>query len=105
AFAHLVCAMALSFGFVFPYTMRTLGISARALLQQAFVPAFVPAVAMTGLLYGIVEILQPRGLIPVGCTAMAGLVVYAVAYVGFCAGAAERKLLRSFVASTNPSSG
>jgi O-antigen/teichoic acid export membrane protein len=98
AFATFVCAMALSFGFVFPYTMRTLGVTARALLQQALLPVLVPAVAMMGLLYGIVWILQPRGLIPVGCTAMAGLAAYAVAYVGFCAGAAERKLLRSFVA-------
>jgi hypothetical protein len=97
AFATLISSMALSFGYVFPYTMRILGVSARELLKEVLLPALVPGLLTVGVLYGIVWALEPSGIIPVGCTAMAGLAAYTIVYIGFFAGDSERQLLRSLV--------
>jgi O-antigen/teichoic acid export membrane protein len=98
AFATFIAAMALSVGYVFPYTLRILQITLPELLRQALLPALLPALPMMFLLHGMRWTLEPTAIFPVGCTAMAGLAAYAIVYMSFCSGDPERQLLRSLMA-------
>jgi O-antigen/teichoic acid export membrane protein len=98
ALATLVAGAGLSFIYILPYTARTLRSSLLDLFKRAVLPAFIPALPMTGVLYTIVRAVEPTGLITLGCTAFAGLVTYALVYVIFCAGDTERDLLRTVLA-------
>jgi O-antigen/teichoic acid export membrane protein len=97
ALATLLSAAGLSLVYVFPYTMRILRVPLLDLLKQAALPALLPAFPMLALLYGIVWAAKPSGLFLVGATAVAGFATYAIVYLGFCAGDAERKLVRSLL--------
>lgn len=98
ALATMISSIALSVIYVLPYTARTLRSSLLDLFKQAVLPAFIPALPMMGVLYSIVWAVEPIGLVTLGCTAFAGLVTYAFVYLIFCAGNAERDLLRTALA-------
>jgi O-antigen/teichoic acid export membrane protein len=98
ALGTMVSSIALSLIFVFPYTMRLLGVSLRQMLKQVLLPASLPALPMMALLCGMAWALEPSRLITIGSTVLGGLVTYAIFYVTFCAGKSERELVRTLLA-------
>lgn len=98
AFATLFSALALSLGYVFPYNMRILRISLFEVLKYIVFPGLLPAFPMLVVLFLIEWAFSPASLVSVGLVALAGLSIYAGLFISFCAGEAERDLLRSLVA-------
>jgi O-antigen/teichoic acid export membrane protein len=98
AVATMISSIALSVIYVFPYTMRIFGVSFLQLLKQVLLPVSLPALPMISLLCSIAWAVEPSRPITLGCTACGGLVTYAIVYIVFCAGNAERDLLRTFLA-------
>ncbi len=97
ALATLIPAAAVTIGYIWPYTMRIVRVSGVDLLKQVVMPALAPALPMMGVLYGAGWLVAPSGLLAVGATAAAGLAIYAIVYMSFCAGDPERQLVRSVV--------
>ncbi len=97
AFGTLIPAIVVNIGYIWPYTMRTVGVSSLELLRRALVPALVPALPMMAVLYGIVHVFEPIGLITVAATAAAGCVTYATTYLIFFAGDQEQELVKKII--------
>lgn len=99
ALGTLIPSTILSLCFFWPYASWILGVPARDLFRQVFLPAFLPAVPMTAVLYGVSLIVEPSGIILTAATAAAALVTYAAVYFVFCADAQERQLVRNILAN------
>ncbi len=97
AFGTLIPAIVVNIGYIWPHTMRTVGVSILALLKGALVPVFVPALPMIALLYGIIHTVEPTGFIAVGTTGAAGCMAYAIIYLIFFAGMQEQELVKKII--------
>jgi O-antigen/teichoic acid export membrane protein len=95
ALGTLIPAIFVNVGYIWPYTMRTVGISGLQLFKEALVPAFVPALPMMAALYILIRTIEPTGLILVGVTAAAGVATYAVFYLVFFAGEQEQQFVKA----------
>jgi O-antigen/teichoic acid export membrane protein len=87
---------------VMPYTMRVIGVDRQRVLKEGILPAFLPTVPMTLVLYGLhAAISLPSARIPalilLGVLAAIGAAVYLAVYLAFPAAAAERGMARSFL--------
>lgn len=80
--------------FILPYVMRVNGISLRTVLTEVYLPALLPALPMSAVLYSFREIIRPDSLISIVVVGSVGLLVYAIGYMSFGAGQAERQLGR-----------
>jgi hypothetical protein len=78
---------------------RVLGIRWLDYLNQALLPALVPVVPMTAVIYGVGRFVEPAGIVSTGAAAAAALVTYAAAYLAFGAGDPERQLVRGALAN------
>jgi O-antigen/teichoic acid export membrane protein len=78
--------------FVFPYAMRTLGLSPREALRRAFGPAVLPVIPMAVVVLALEALLQPTSLIALLAVAGAGVGVYITAYLLLDVNNVERKL-------------
>jgi len=99
ALGTLIPSTILSLCFFWPYASWVLGVPARALFKQVFLPAFLPAVPMAAVLYGASLIVEPSGIILTAATAAAALATYTAVYLIFCADVQERQLIRSILAN------
>ena len=80
--------------FVLPYAMRIQGVSLRATLREAYLPALAPAVPMVAVLVGLRELVRPDSLISIAGVGCVSVLVYLAGYMSFGAGQAERQLSR-----------
>lgn len=80
--------------FILPYALRINGISLRAALAEVYLPALLPALPMSAVLYGLREIARPDSLISIALIGALGLIVYVIGYLSFGAGQVERQLGR-----------
>ena len=87
-------------GFVLPYAMRTIDIRITDAFKEIFLPAFLPALPMAIMLYGVQKILMPSSLLSIMVVAGIGLLVYAVGYLSVGACEAERATCRSIALTT-----
>ena len=94
AFGTLLPAFIESLFFVLPYVMRINQINLRTVLAEIYLPAFLPAVPMAIVLYGLREIVQPASLIAIALSGGLGLLVYVIGYMAIGAGRVERQLGR-----------
>ena len=97
ALGTLIPALFVNLGYIWPYTMRTVNVSIHELFKEALVPAFVPALPMVVVLYGLARSIEPTGLIAVGTTAATGMITYAIVYFTFFAGEHEQQLIRRII--------
>lgn len=91
ALGTLIPAAAETLLVVLPYTGRVTGLRAADLLKLVLLPALLPAVPMTLLLYFLQQAVAPTSLISLGLLAAAGLFVYALIYLAAGAGDLERQ--------------
>lgn len=68
---------------VTPYALSVNGVSLRAAVVEAFVPALAPAAPMLLALMGLRELVDPTSLIVVGAIGLAGVPVYVACYLAF----------------------
>jgi O-antigen/teichoic acid export membrane protein len=94
ALGTLIPSTILSLLFIWPYTLRTLDVSPRDVLRYVLIPALMPAVPMTALLYAILSATEISGLIKTAATGFAALLVYVTVYISFGAGKSEQDLVR-----------
>ncbi|HZT09026.1 MAG TPA: oligosaccharide flippase family protein [Chloroflexota bacterium] len=66
---------------VMPYAMRVVGITPKQLVMQAIWPALVPTIPMAIALYALERAVRPTSLPTVASLALAGMLVYAAAYL------------------------
>jgi len=96
AIGTLIPTAALAFGFVWPYSYRTIGVSLGEVVRHVAAPTLLPAVPMAAAYYVMELFLEPTRLAPLAATAIVGGATYFVFYLPFCAGEVERDLIRSF---------
>jgi O-antigen/teichoic acid export membrane protein len=94
ALGTLIPSTILSLYFIWPYAARTLGVPVRDVFRQVLLPALVPAVPMTALLYALLAITEVSGLIATAATGFAALLVYGAIYLKFGAGESEQDMMR-----------
>lgn len=87
-------------GFVVPYAMRMIGVSAREMLNEILLPAFLPAIPMAVILYVSHQMLEPSPLLSIMAVAGIGVPVYLVGYLSARVCKAERETCRSIAMST-----
>jgi O-antigen/teichoic acid export membrane protein len=83
-----------SLGFVLPYTAVTLGIGARQVLGEIFLPALLPAVPMALVLFSASRIIPLSSLLTLVPVIGIAFLLYALAYLFGGAGQYERDLVR-----------
>jgi O-antigen/teichoic acid export membrane protein len=94
ALGTLIPTALVNIGLVLPYAARVIGVRLLDLLTNAFAPALLPALPMVSAVALMNWTLEPSSVLHVGCTAVAGLTIYAIVYLSFSAADTERKLLR-----------
>jgi O-antigen/teichoic acid export membrane protein len=77
--------------FVFPYTFRVLGINYQTALREIFLPAIIPAIPMTAVLYFLREALHPASFIVIGLIGGLSALVYAGVYLWTGGNSQERQ--------------
>jgi O-antigen/teichoic acid export membrane protein len=82
------------FFIIVPFTMRLLRVSAATAVAEVLAPIVGPTALMVLVLYGLRQVFQPAALLPLLIIAVAGMAVFAVAYLGLGASAAERGTYR-----------
>ena len=97
AFGTLIPAIFMNLGYIWPYTMRVVGISGLELLKQALVPVIAPALPMTAVLYGISQATEFPGFMLVAAAVAAGLTTYAAVYLIFFAHAQEKEWVTKLI--------
>lgn len=100
ALGTLVPTMIEYIGIVLPYAQRVIGVSGTEAVREIFVPALLPAVPMTLLLYALQQAFEPASLLTILAVAGMGVVVYIVAYLSIGASQAERQTYRNLALST-----
>jgi O-antigen/teichoic acid export membrane protein len=80
----------LEFLVIVPFTLRLLGLSARAAVAQVLLPVVGPTTLMMLALYALQRLIVPATLLPLLFVAGAGAAVFGLAYLAFCATPAER---------------
>ena len=98
AIGTLVPTAALAFGYVWPYTARTVGVSLFEIVRRVAAPALLPAIPMAVAFYLVELFVEPKGLVGLGSVAAVGGLTYCVFYLAFAAGDAERDLIRASLA-------
>jgi stage V sporulation protein B len=95
ALGTLIPTTAVCAGFVLPHAMRTIGVGARDVLKEVFLPALVPAIPMMAVLYASQWLTEARSLLSLLCTVSIAGLVYVAGYLGL-ARDLERQLVHGF---------
>jgi O-antigen/teichoic acid export membrane protein len=100
ALGTLIPAALECLGFVLPYTLRVLGVSAGELAREVLAPTFAPAIPMLAVAYLLLRGVQPDSLLTVAPLVGLSLATYAVLYLWLGAGALERQACRDLASGT-----
>lgn len=92
ALARLIPTTIEYFCVVLPYSLRVTGVRFREVVNDIFVPAFVPAIPMTIVLYGLRTLLDPTSLWSLLLITAVSMPVYLGAYL--CMGPCEHERQR-----------
>ena len=100
ALGTLIITVAGNLGFVMPYTMRVLDVSATEVLVDIIRPALLPVIPMAIMLYLLQEVFEPNSLLVIVGLGGIGVLVYIVGYLSMGAAQVERQVYRSLVFNT-----
>jgi O-antigen/teichoic acid export membrane protein len=100
ALGTLIPTAAVSLGLVLPYAMRVMEITFRQLLRQIILPALLPAIPATLIIYLLQRMFDISSLIPIALAAAAGALVYLTGYLTFGASDFERDSVRRIASRT-----
>ena len=87
-------------GFVLPYAMRVIGVSAREVLNEIVLPVFIPAIPMALVLYVWRHMLQPSAMVSLLTAGGVSIVVYMMGYLSAGVCKAERDTCTGAARST-----
>jgi O-antigen/teichoic acid export membrane protein len=85
--------------FVMPYASRTIGVSARALLEEALLPVLFPAASLAIVLLLLQRAIEPTSLLVIATEATIGGATYLAVYFATGAQELEREMYRTIRAS------
>jgi O-antigen/teichoic acid export membrane protein len=100
ALGTLIPTTIVCLGFVLPYAMRNIGVGATEALNEIFLPALLPAVPMTIILYVFQRTFEPSSLLSITLVAGIGGLVYMTGYLSIGASDLERQACRNYALST-----
>jgi O-antigen/teichoic acid export membrane protein len=100
ALGTLIPTAAECLGFVLPYAMWVIGVSAAEALKEIFIPALLPAIPVVALLYALQQVVEPLSLLSIMAVAASGVLVYMLGYLTVGASAVERQTYRRLALST-----
>jgi O-antigen/teichoic acid export membrane protein len=100
ALGTLIPTAAECLGFVLPYAMRVIGVSAAEALKEIFIPALLPAIPVAILLYALQQVVEPSSLLSIMVVAASGVLVYMLGYLSVGASQVERQIYRRLALST-----
>jgi O-antigen/teichoic acid export membrane protein len=95
AVGTLIPTLAESLGFVLPYTMWVLHVSAKTVAKDVVLPTFVPAGLMAATLYVTLLFVHPTNAATLLFVISVGGLVYVLSYFNLGASAVERQLLQT----------
>lgn len=87
-------------GLVLPYSMYVIGVSTTQIVKEVYLPAMLPAIPATIVLYALRETIEPSSLLSIMVVAGIGLLLYVMGYFNWGASEAERQTCRNFALST-----
>ncbi|HEX7768123.1 MAG TPA: polysaccharide biosynthesis C-terminal domain-containing protein, partial [Nitrospira sp.] len=87
-------------GLVLPYSMHVIGVSPTQVVKEAFLPAMLPAIPATIVLYVLQQAIEPSSLLSIMVVAGIGFLVYVVGYFNWGASEVERQTCRHLALST-----
>lgn len=87
-------------GFVLPYSMRVIGVSAGQLIRDALLPTLLPSIPAVALLLLLRTFEQSNSLLSLIVRAASAMALYGVCYLAVGARGLERSTYRSIVAAT-----
>lgn len=87
-------------GLVLPYSMHVIGVSTTQVVKEVFLPAMLPAIPATIVLYALQQAIEPSSLLSIMVVAGIGFLVYVVGYFNWGASEVERQTCRNFALST-----
>ncbi len=96
AWAALLSTAAFTVGFVLPYALRQLTISAKELWTESILPALVPAFPMALTLYVIRQLSHVESIFSLLTITAASALVYGIAYFALGASELERRICWGF---------
>jgi O-antigen/teichoic acid export membrane protein len=99
AFAALASTAGVALGFVLPYSMRTIGISAKAIFREILVPALLPLIPMAIALHLMKQLTLSGSMISIMMTAGISGLTYVIAYLSLSASELERRTCWGFALS------
>jgi O-antigen/teichoic acid export membrane protein len=85
------------FCLILPYSLRVTGIPVREALLEMFIPALVPAVPATLVLYTLTAAVGPTSFLSIFAITAAGLSVYLAAYLCMSANQSERQWIADMI--------
>jgi O-antigen/teichoic acid export membrane protein len=97
ALGTLIPTIIVYLGFIWPHTLRVIGVSVPELSRQVLLPALLPTLPTIAVLYGILSMAGPESVVAVAATAAAGVTTYVAVYLTFCAGDQEWQLLVNII--------
>jgi O-antigen/teichoic acid export membrane protein len=100
ALGTLIPTAAEGLGFVLPYAMRVIGVSAAEALKEIFIPALLPAIPVAILLYALQQVVEPSSLLSIMVMAASGELVYMLGYLSVGASQVERQTYRRLALRT-----
>jgi len=87
-------------GLVLPYSMHVIGVSTTQVVKEVFLPAMLPAIPATIVLYVSRQAIEPSSLLSIMVVAGIGLLVYVIGYFNWGASEVERQVCRNFALGT-----
>jgi O-antigen/teichoic acid export membrane protein len=95
ALGTLIPMTIVNLGFILPYALRVIGVSATDALKNIFLPPLLPAIPTAIVLYGLQDAIRPSSLLSIMVVAGVGFLVYVAGYLTIGANKLERKTCRS----------
>jgi O-antigen/teichoic acid export membrane protein len=99
AVGTLIPTIIVCLGFVFPYAMNALGISARVAAREMFAPALLPIVPMLTVIAIMKLSLGTDSLISLMAVSIVGLAIYGLGYLSFGVNSVEAQAVRNLALS------
>ena len=87
---------------VTPFTLRALGISPARFVLDSLGPALLPVVPMVAVLWLVMQVLPPAGVLPLVLLVAIGHLVYGLGYLATGAAAPERRLAFDLLSGLPP---
>lgn len=80
-------------GFVFPYSIRVIGVHPKEVLKEVILPVFLPAVPMASLLLWLSKVVKLDSIFMIGLVSLLSLGIYILGYLWLSTGRIEHRLL------------